>query len=555
MNYILQYYQAIKDGSVTVGVWVQLAYEYIVHGLEEKKFFYDAKKANHAINYIEKFCHHAEGALAPQLIKLELWQKAFVACVFGIVGEDNLRQFREIFLVVGRKNGKSLLLSAIASYCAYSDGEYGARVYFTAPKLEQASIAFDSFVETVKKEPVLWKRSKKRRTDVYVESTNTVIKPLAYSSRKSDGLNCSLVVADEISSWDPANGLKYYEVLKSSQGARKQPLLISISSAGYVNEGPYDELFKRATRLLKGDSRETRLLPVMYTIDDIQKWDDVNEWQKSNPNLGVSVSVDYLLDELAVAEGSLSKKAEFITKYCNIKQSSSQAWLNAVDVENAYSGEQILPEQFRDCYAICGIDLSRTTDLTAVMFLVERDGIIHIFGEFYLPAEKLQDAIARDGIPYDIYVQKGWLRLSGDNVIDYHDCQRFIQNMITVYHIYPLRVMYDRYSAQYLIKDLEANGCLTDDCHQGYNMTPGIREFEGMLKDRKIDIGNNDLLKVHLLNAALQNERQTERVKLVKYNQYAHIDGTAAIIDAMIGRQKYWAEIGRQLTNDRGNRA
>ena len=555
MNYILQYYQQIKDGSVVVGEWVRTVYEYIVHGLEEKRFFYDAKKAEHAINYIEKFCHHAEGALAPQLIQLELWQKAFVACVFGIVGPDKLRQFREIFLVVGRKNGKSLLLSAIASYCAYADGEYGARVYFTAPKLEQASIAFDSFVETVKKEPVLWKRSKKRRTDVYVEGTNTVIKPLAYSSRKSDGLNCSLVVADEISSWDAANGLKYYEVLKSSQGARKQPLLISISSAGYVNEGPYDELFKRATRLLKGDSRETRLLPVMYTIDDIQKWDDVNEWQKSNPNMGVSISVDYLLDELAVAEGSLSKKAEFITKYCNIKQSSSQAWLNAVDVENAYTGEQILPEQFRDCYSICGIDLSRTTDLTAVMFLVERDGIIHIFGEFYLPAEKLQDAIARDGIPYDIYVQKGFLRLSGDNVIDYHDCQRFIQNMITTYHIYPLRVMYDRYSAQYLIKDLEANGCLTDDCHQGYNMTPGIREFEGLLKDRKIDIGNNDLLKVHLLNAALQNERQTERVKLVKYNQTAHIDGVAAIIDAMIGRQKYWAEIGRQLTNDRGNRA
>lgn len=553
MNYILQYYQQIKDGSVVVGEWVRLVYEYIVHGLEEKKFFYDAKKAEHAINYIEKFCHHAEGALAPQLIQLELWQKAFVACVFGIVGPDKLRQFREIFLVVGRKNGKSLLLSAIASYCAYADGEYGARVYFTAPKLEQASIAFDSFVETVKKEPVLWKRSKKRRTDVYVDSTNTVIKPLAYSSRKSDGLNCSLVVADEISSWDAANGLKYYEVLKSSQGARKQPLLISISSAGYVNEGPYDELFKRATRLLKGDSRETRLLPVMYTIDDIQKWDDVNEWQKSNPNMGVSISVDYLLDELAVAEGSLSKKAEFITKYCNIKQSSSQAWLNASDVEAAYSGEQILPEQFNNCYAICGIDLSRTTDLTAVMFLVERDGIIHIFGEFYLPAEKLQDAIARDGLPYDIYVQKGFLKLSGDNVIDYHDCQRFIQQMITVHRIYPLRVMYDRYSAQYLIKDLEANGCLTDDCHQGYNMTPGIREFEGMLKDRKIDIGNNDLLKVHLLNAALQNERQTERVKLVKYNQYAHIDGAAAIIDAMIGRQKYWAEIGRQLTNSRGN--
>ena len=551
MNYIFQYYQQIKDGSVTVGEWTRLAYEYLVHGLEQKEFTYDAKKAERAIAYIEKFCHHAEGALAPQLIKLELWQKAFVSAIFGIMDEDGLRQFREVFLVVGRKNGKSLLLSAVSSFCAYADGEYGGRIYFTAPKLEQASQAYDAFVETVKKEPVLWKRSKKRRTDVYIEQTNTTIKPLAYSAKKTDGLNCSLVVADEIASWDAAGGLRYYEVLKSSQGARKQPLMIAISSAGYVNEGPYDELFKRATRLLKGDSREKRFLPIIYAIDDINKWDDISEWPKANPNLGTSISVDYLLEELAIAEGSLSKKAEFITKYCNLKMNSSQAWLSVSDVEAAYSGTPIIPEQYRDCYALCGIDLSRTTDLSAVMFLVQKDGIIHIFGEFYLPAERLQEASARDNLPYEIYVQKGFLKLSGDNVIDYHDCETYIQRMIQQYHIYPLRVMYDRYSAQYLVKALEAGGCVTDDCFQGYNMTPAIREFEGMLKDRRIDIGDNDLLKVHLLNAALQMERQTERVKLVKYNQYAHIDGVAAIIDAMIGRGKYWEEIGRQLVNER----
>ena len=548
MNYIYQYYQKIKDGSVTVGQWTVLVYEYLVHGLENKEFFYDAKKAEHVISYIEKFCHHAEGALAPQTIKLELWQKAFVSAVFGIVGEDGLRQFREVFLIVGRKNGKSLLLSAIASYCAFADGEYGGRIYFTAPKLEQASQAYDAFVETVKKEPALLAKSKKRRTDVYIEESNTTIKPLAYSSKKTDGLNCSLIVADEVASWDAANGLRYYEVLKSSQGARKQPLMISISSAGYVNEGVYDELFKRATRLLKGDSKEKRFLPVIYAIDDIKKWDDISEWPKSNPNLGVSVSIDYLLEELAVAEGSLSKKGEFICKYLNLKSNSSQAWLSVQDVENA-CGEEIRPEDYRDHYAICGIDLSRTTDLTAVMFLVERDGIINIFGEMYLPAERLQEASARDNLPYEVYVQKGFLKLSGDNVIDFHDCEDFIQRMIQEYHIYPLRVMYDRYSAAYLIKDLQAGGCLTDDCFQGYNMTPAIREFEGMLKDGRINIGNNDLLKIHLLNAALQMERQTERVKLVKYNQYAHIDAVAAILDAMIGRGKYWNEIGRQLAN------
>lgn len=551
MNYIYQYYQKIQDGSIVVGEWVKLVYEYIIHGLENKSFFYDGKKANTAIEFIEKFCRHAEGPLAPQHIKLELWQKALVSIIFGILDEDGNRQFREVFLVVGRKNGKTLLLSAIAQLCAFADGEYGGRIYFTAPKMEQASQCFDAFVETVKKEPVLWKRSKKRRTDVYIDSTNTTIKPLAYSAKKSDGLNCSLVVADECASWDAVNGLKFYEVLKSSQGARKQPLLVAISSAGYVNEGIYDELFKRATRLLKGDSREKRFLPVIYNIDDMRKWDDANEWQKSNPNLGVSVSLDYLLEELAIAEGSISKRSEFITKYCNVKQSASQAFLNASDVEKAYTGIQILPEHFKEHYAMLGIDLSRTTDLTAVMWLVQKNDVINIFGKFFLPSEKIEEASERDGLPYQIYIEKGFLVPSGDNVIDYHDCYDYITQIINNYHLYPLRVMYDRYSAQYLVKDLENFGCLTDDCHQGFNMTPAIAEFEGMIKSGRINIGDNDLLKVHLLNAALKMENNTERVKLIKISQNDHVDGMAAILDAMIGRQKYWGEDGIRLTNER----
>ena len=551
MNYIYQYYQKISDGSIVVGKWIKLVYAYIVHGLENKDFFFDQKKANHAIDFIETFCRHAEGALAPQHIKLELWQKAFVSCLFGIVGEDGLRQFREVLLIVGRKNGKTLLLSAIAQYCAFADGEYGGRLYFTAPKMEQASQCFDAFVETVKKEPVLWKRSKKRRTDVYIEGSNTTIKPLAFSAKKSDGLNVSLAVADEIGSWSGQGGLRFYEVLKSSQGARKQPLLVAISSAGFENESTYDELFKRATRLLNGDSREKRFLPFIYQIDDIRNWNDASEWQKSNPNLGVSVSLDYLLEELAIAEGSLSKRSEFITKYCNIKQNAVTAWLKAEDVEKAYTGVPLLPEQFSEKYAILGIDLSRTTDLTAVMWLVQQGDVINIFGKFFLPAEKIEEASARDQLPYQIYIDKGFLIPSGDNVIDYHDCFNYITSVINQCHLYPLRVMYDRYSAQYLVKELEAFGCLTDDCHQGFNMTPAIAEFEGMLKSGRINIGNNDLLKVHLLNAGLKMDNQSERYKLIKISQTDHVDGVASILDAMIGRQKYWAEDGQRLLNAR----
>lgn len=551
MNYIYQYYQKISDGSIVVGKWIKLVYAYIVHGLENKDFFFDQKKANHAIDFIETFCRHAEGALAPQHIKLELWQKAFVSCLFGIVGEDGLRQFREVLLIVGRKNGKTLLLSAIAQYCAFADGEYGGRLYFTAPKMEQASQCFDAFVETVKKEPVLWKRSKKRRTDVYIEGSNTTIKPLAFSAKKSDGLNVSLAVADEIGSWSGQGGLRFYEVLKSSQGARKQPLLVAISSAGFENESTYDELFKRATRLLNGDSREKRFLPFIYQIDDIRNWNDASEWQKSNPNLGVSVSLDYLLEELAIAEGSLSKRSEFITKYCNIKQNAVTAWLKAEDVEKAYTGEPLLPEQYRENYGILGIDLSRTTDLSAVMWLVQKGDVINIFGKFFLPSEKIEEASARDQLPYQIYIDKGFLIPSGDNVIDYHDCFNYITDVVNRCHLYPLRVMYDRYSAQYLVKELEAFGCLTDDCHQGFNMTPAIAEFEGMLKSGRINIGNNDLLKVHLLNAGLKMDNQSERYKLIKISQTDHVDGVASILDAMIGRQKYWAEDGQRLLNAR----
>lgn len=545
-NYIFEYYQQIQNGSIIVGRWVKLVMEFLVKGLQDKLFYYDNKKANKAIRFIETFCHHCEGRF--DHIKLELWQKAIVASIFGIVDKDGIRQFREVVVIVARKNGKSLLASAIANYCLFLDGEYGAKIYCVAPKLDQAEIIYNDIWQTVQSEPELERLIKRRKSDYYVESTNSSVKKLAFNHKRSDGFNPHLTLADEISSWPGDAGLKQYEVMKSALGSRTQPIILSISTAGYVNEGIYDELIKRSTRFLLGDSKETRLLPFLFTIDDVSLWNDINELQKSNPNLGVSVSVDYLLEEIAVAEGSLSKKAEFLTKYCNIKQSSSQAWLNTIDVEAA-CGPELNIDDFKDSYCVGGIDLSRTTDLTAATVVIEKNGELYVFAKFYLPAEKIEEATERDGIPYKIYVQKGWLELSGDNFVDYKDCFNWFTELVREKEIYPLQVGYDRYSAQYLVQDMKAAGFHMDDVFQGWNLYPVLMEFEGMLKDRKIHIGDNALLKMHLLNSAIKMDVEQNKGKLIKLSQTDHIDGMAALIDALTVRQKWFGEIGDQLRN------
>lgn len=551
-NSIYEYYQAIQDGSVTAGKWIKLFYTYIIKGLEEKRFFFDQKKANRAIKFIETMCHHSEGRC--DLLKLELWQKACVSVIFGIVDSEGTRIFREIFLVVARKNGKTLFAAAIIAYCAFLDGEYGAKIYCLAPKLDQADLVYSDFYQILVQEPELMSLVKKRKTDLYIESSNSTIKKIAFNAKKSDGFNPHLSVCDEVASWSGDSGLKQYEVMKSALGSRKQPLILSITTAGYVNDGIYDELMKRSTKFLMGGEnnkkRESRLAPFLYIIDDVEKWNDINELQKSNPNLGVSVSVDYMLEEIIVAEGSLSKKAEFMTKYCNVKQNSSQAWLDSQSIEKA-DGDVLRLEDFSKCYAVGGIDLSQTVDLTACTLVVERNGKLYVFAKFFMPAQKMEEAIARDGVPYDIYVQRGLLQLSGDNFVDYHDCMKFFTDMVEKYHIYPLKIGYDRYSAQYLVQDMRSYGFHMDDVYQGTNLTPVIQEFEGMLKDGKICIGNNDLLKMHLYNAALKRNIEDDRVKLVKMGKYDRIDGVAALLDAMTVRQKWYPEIGGQLKNER----
>ena len=552
-NAILAYWAEIRTGGVTVGKWIRLLYEVILQGLSENRWFYDPKLGSNAVRFIERYCHHYKGKLAPRRIALSLWERASISLIFGIVDNTGKRQFTEVFWVVGRKQGKTLLAGAIGNYMAYAAGEFGSEIYYLAPKLDQADLCYSAFEFNVHAEPELdaITRSTKYR-GLVIQETNTIVKKLAFTSKKSDGYNPMFYCADEVAAWPGVNGLRQWEVMVSGTGAREEPLGMAISSGGYENEGLFDELMKRSTSFLMGNSREQHILPIIYMVDDPQKWNDLTELQKSLPGLGESVSEDFIRKEIDIAEESASKAIEFRTKYCNLKQNSSVAWLRAEDVQKAFGWRKTL-EELRNCYCVSGLDLSQSVDLTSACILTEKDGIVWIHSHFWLPKNRLEEATKRDGIPYEIYVQRGFLSLSGEEFVDYHDVEEWYVRLVKEYKIFPLQVGYDRYSAQYLVQALEKRSFHMESVFQGYNLTGIADNFEGMLREGKIRcMDENDLLKIHMMDAAQQIEAGTSahaRKKLVKISKNAHVDGLAAILDAMCMRQNHWAEMGNRLMN------
>jgi phage terminase large subunit-like protein len=547
VNYIVEYHDKIERGQIIAGKWIKKIYKILVDGIKSGDWDFDAKKANKAIQFIEDFCHHSKGR--NDLFKLELWQKAIISAIFGILDKKtHRRQFREIFLLVGRKNGKSLFAAAIMAYVAYIDGEYGSELYCLAPKLDQADIVYDSFYKITQAEEELAEVTKKRRSDIYIAELNTTIKKIAFNAKKADGFNPTMTTNDEMEAWPGDQGLKQYEVMVSGTGARTEPITLSTSTAGYVNDGIFDELMKRSTAFLKGSSKERRLLPFLYMIDDLEKWNTKEELAKANPNLGVSVQWEFFEEQIAIALQSLSKKAEFMTKYCNIKQNSSIAWLDYETVAKA-AGQPYTLDDFRGCYCVAGIDLSRTTDLTAVSLVIEKGGKNHIITQFFMPQERYNVAIDEEGVPYNIFKEQGYLTISGEHQVNYKDVFAWFVRLIKEYKIRPLKVGYDRYCAGYLVEEMKESGFHMDDVYQGTNLTPVLNTFEGDLKDGMYLIGENNLLKSHLLNVAVQIQTDDSRMKPVKIEKRAHIDGAVSIFDALAVKMKYHKEIGRQLQN------
>ena len=552
---ILQYWNEIRSGGISAGKWIRLLYEVILQGLSEHLWYYSHERADNAIRFIERYCHHYKGKLAPQRIKLSLWERATITLIFGIVDDNVRRMFVEVFLVIGRKQGKTILCAAICTYLSFC-GEYGSECYALAPKIDQSDLLFSAVEYNIHAEPELDSITKSTKyRGLFIQETNTTIKKLAFSSKKSDGYNPMFWSADEVAAWPGVNGLRQWEVMVSGTGAREEPLGIALSSGGYENDGLFDELMKRGTGFLMGHSREKHLLPVLYMIDDPAKWDDMEELEKSLPGLGESVSREFIQKEIDVAHESISKEIEFKTKYANLKQSMSTAYLKAEDINKMFGWRKPL-EEIRSRYCVTGVDLSQAVDLTCSICVTEVDGIVWTHAHFWLPKNKLEEATKRDGVPYEIYIRKGFLSLSGDEYVDPMDVLAWHMDLVKKYKIYPLMVGYDRWSAQQLVQELEKKSFKTDSVKQGFNLSNVMDKVEAMMREGKIrDMDDNDLLKIHLADAAQKMESAAEtahpRKMLVKISSKAHVDGAAALLDAFAMREFKWAELGTRLTNER----
>ncbi len=478
---------------------------------------------------------------------MELWQKAFITALLGFKNKKGLRRFTEAVLIIPRKQGKTTLASGIMESLSFLDNEFGAEFYCIAPKLDQADIVYTSFYQMCLKSPAIAKRIKKRKSDIYIESSNTLIKKIAFNEKTADGLNPSFVVCDEIHAWRGMKGLKQYEVMKSGMGSRVQPLILSLSTAGYEDDGIFDKMYLRATKFLNGDSEEESLLPFIYELDNIEKWDDLEEIKKCTPNYGISINEEYLKNQLLIAKQDLSSKAEFLTKHCNIKQNSACAWLNRSDIVKHFKDLKL--EDFERYRAVAGIDLSQRIDLTACSVVIKKDGVFNVFVQFFMPRNRLIPATEQDHIPYEIFRQQGYLILSGEDRVDYRDCFKWYTDLVKKYKIYPLKVGYDRYMARDLVEDMAKAGFHMDDVHQGENLSPILTNFEGLFREGKIKFHNNNLLKAHLLNVAVKINTETRKRKPIKTHPNSRIDGFVSVIDAFTVLDKYHKEIGLEIEN------
>lgn len=546
MNYVLAYWDEIESGKTIVSKRVRKQYQRLVDEIRNPgRYIFDEAKANRPIEFIENFCKHSKGEWAGKPVKLELFQKAYIAALFGFIDkETGLRRFRESLFYCGRKNGKTTLLSGIALYMMIADGEPGAEVYSTATKRDQARILFDETHNMIKQSPELSRHIKKRKSDLYFPLTMSKFQPLGKNSNTLDGLNAHCVIMDELHGVTDRN---LYEVMKQSQSARRQPLLIMITTAGTVRECIFDDMYQYACNVVDGNYQDDSFLPILYELDDREEWTDFRAWKKANPGLGTIKKIDDLIRKVEKAKHNPNDISGILTKDFNIRDTISSAWLTFDDINNE---ETFDINDFRGTYAIGGADLSITTDLTcATLLMMDRDTHKRYVHQMYwLPRDSFEKRVQMDKIPYDKWLQQGLLRLCNGNSINYSDVTAWFLEMVNDYGITPLWIYYDSYSAKYWVEEMEQHGFKMVRCIQGPKTLSLPMQMMGAdLQAKKINFNNHPILKWCLTNTGVQTDRNGNIVPVKNQSAKMRIDGMASMLNAYVGLFEHYEEFIRAL--------
>lgn len=533
-NHIVAYWQEMEKGNIVVSKRIYKQYQKLVQDIEHHdKYVFDEDKANRPIKFIEAFCKHSKGELAGKPLKLALFQRAYISALFGFIDKDTgHRRYTESFFFVGRKNGKSTMLGAIALYMLMADGESGSEVYSVASKRDQANILFDQAHEMIKQSPDLNKNIRKRKSDLYFAHNFSKMMSLGKNSNSLDGLNAHLVVIDELHSIQDRN---LYEVMKQSQSARTQPLLIMITTAGTHRGTIFDDLYEYACNVVDGNFEDDNFLPIMYELDHKAEFKMADRWQKANPALGISKRVEDLERKVARAKNNPSDLTGILTKDFNIREITNSAWLTFEDINNEDTFDI---KDFAGTYAIGGADLSITTDLSCatLLFVDPETEIRYVHQMYWLPHDNLQKRVQEDKIPYDKWHEQGYLRLCSGNTIDYSDITDWFLEMLNEYDITPLWIYYDNYSARYWVDEMEAYGFKMIKTHQGARtLSLPMQNMGADLQKKKINYNNHPILKWCLTNTGVETDRNGNIVPIKNQSPKRRIDGTASLLDAYVG--------------------
>ena len=540
-NPILEYWNQIENGSVTVCRKTYVWYKYLAHLVNHPgEYFYSNKRANHILEFAENYCRLSKGAGAGKLVQLELWEKALLAAVFGFIDINGNRMCREALLIVAKKNGKSLLASIVGLYLQIGDAEPGPEVYAVATKKDQAKIIWNEAKRMVRKSPALIRRIKPLVAELSSELYNDgTFKPLASDSDTLDGLNVHGALMDEIHQWK--NGRALYDIIADGVSVRNQPLIFITSTAGTVREDIYDQKYDEAERVINGlfdedGYKDIHFFPFIYELDVRKEWVNPDCWIKANPGLGTIKKSSTLAEKVAKAKENHDLIKNLVCKEFNIRETSTEAWLTFEQVDNKATFDIT---QLKPRYGIGGCDLSSTTDLTnaTIIFMVPGDNHIYVLQMYWLPEDLLEQRVKEDKIPYDKWKEKGFLRTCPGNRVHYKYVKEWYEEIQNDLDIYLYKCGYDAWSATYFVEDMKSafGASVMDPVHQGKKTLSGpMKSLGADLSSKRIVYNNNPILKWCLANTSVDMDKNGN-IQPAKGNlRTRRIDGTAGLLNAYV---------------------
>jgi len=539
MNFLIEYYNEIKNGNIIVGEELKTQLDQLIKDLDNPLYSFDEQPGNLRIDFIETFCKHTKSPFNGMPFILELWEKALIQTAYGFkMADSGLRRFNEVILLIARKNGKTTFVAGI-DLAEFFLSRGGVDIVCASNTTEQANILFEEINNMREQSPALSKetRSKKNIYHIYSPKTKNKIKKLSAQSRNKDGYNIEVGCIDEVHEMTDS---KVYDAIKQSQSTKKEPLIFIITTEGTTVGGFLDNKLDYSRKMLKGEIQDSRVLPWLYTQDSTKEiYEDPSTWQKSNPSLGVVKLNNYLEDVMNKSKHDLSTRVTMLCKDFNIKQADSGSWLSFDDLNNE---DKYSIDDLRDSYAIGGVDLSSTTDLTAAVLVIQKQDSNkkYVVPHFFMPSEVVEKRIKEDNVPYDIWIKKGFVTLTEGNQNDFSLVTQWFMKMIQTYGIRPLWVGYDPWNSQYWIKEMEDLGFNMEKVRQGiYSLSEPMKIMEADLKNNFVNYNNNPIMKWCLANTQAKVDLNGNIQPSKLNSKYKRIDGTVALIIAYVVLNRY----------------